>query len=119
MILIRILLVLSLSTCCALSGDRDLVSVHVTGNVHKPGIYQIPSKATLADLKNACGGWAKYISDNYFCRIRLKFEPNLTEKQIGLQKIEESTIKYFSKNTLVEFMSGDIIYIPEKKAVGK
>ena len=117
-LLVHLLAGISLALSATLSAEE--VWVHFAGHVKKPGVYKVSSPATVEDLEKACGGWTEFGAANRLTVIRLERQANRLIDDLGEPESKIYRLPDVPReDEKLILKKDDIIFIPEKRVVGR
>ena len=95
------------------------ITIHVAGEVNKPGKFSIKDKITLEELSLIVGGWSEWANLEKIVIVRFPRREGLEDEG---ELVKESFLRIKDINEEGESLSlkeGDIIYVPMKAYMGK
>jgi protein involved in polysaccharide export with SLBB domain len=108
--LIRALLVISLAAYCVASEEIERISVHIVGNVNKPGQYDIPASENFQkSIQLYCGGFKRMThltSIKVSRKIVVDGKESRTVFIYDFRKPDDRTVG-------ITLINGDIIFVPQ------
>ena len=115
---ILLILLVVTSVCNAFAEGKKEVWVHITGFVNKPGRYKVSSASSPQDILKSCAGSSTFGSMRHVNVIRLARAGN---EIMGITKREKTEVFYydFRRVKSIPLHDGDLIFIPQKRVVGR